>query len=103
MKWTNLSRRQIAGRMTALGTPVGRDVVYQLLHKQGYRRRQALKKKSMGQHHNQNAHFENIARIKKKILGRGITFDQNLHEKEGFARQFSSCMSNLYTREDSDL
>ena len=27
VKWTNLSRRQIAGRMAELGTRVGRDVV----------------------------------------------------------------------------
>ena len=30
IKWTNLSRRQIAERMGALGTPVSRDVVSQL-------------------------------------------------------------------------
>ena len=31
VKWTNLSRGQIAKRMGALGTPVSRDVVSQLL------------------------------------------------------------------------
>lgn len=31
VKWTNLSRRQIAKRMQDLGTPVSRDVVSQLL------------------------------------------------------------------------
>ena len=45
VKWTNLSRRQIAKRMKDLGTPVSRDVVSQLLKKYGYRRRKALKKK----------------------------------------------------------
>ena len=35
VKWTNLSRRQIARRMTDLGTPVSRRVVAQLLHGHG--------------------------------------------------------------------
>src|SRR5689334_868240 len=37
VKWTNLSRRQIATRITALGTPVSRHVASQLLRKHGYR------------------------------------------------------------------
>src|SRR5262249_43458867 len=68
VKWTNLSRRQIAKRMTELGTPVGRDVVSQLLRKHGYRKRKALKKKTMGHHRDRNAQFEKIARLKKKYL-----------------------------------
>jgi len=38
VKWTNLSRRQIALRVTELGTPASRHVVSQLLRKHGYRR-----------------------------------------------------------------
>ena len=73
VKWTNLSRRQIARRMTELGTPVSRDVVSQLLRKHGYRRRKALKKKTMGPRNpNRNAQFENIARLKKKYLEAGL-------------------------------
>ena len=45
VKWTNLSRRQIARKITELGTPVGRDVVSQLLRKHRYRRRKAQKKR----------------------------------------------------------
>src|SRR3954463_11855563 len=51
IKWTNLSRRQIAARMKGLGTPISRDVVSQLLRKHGYRRRKASKKKTMGPRH----------------------------------------------------
>ena len=66
MKWTNLSRRQIAKRMTELGTPVSRHVVFQLLRKHWYRRRKALKKKTMGPRNpDRNAQFENIARLKQ--------------------------------------
>ena len=49
------------------------DVVSQLLKKHGYRRRKALKKKTMGPRHpDRNAQFENIARVKKKYLKAGL-------------------------------
>jgi len=73
VKWTNLSRRQIAKRMEGLGTPISRDVVSQWLRKHGYRRRKALKKKTMGPRHpDRNAQFENIARLKKEYLKLGL-------------------------------
>ena len=73
VKWTNLSRRQIAKRMGELGTPVSRDVVSQWLKKQGYRRRKAVKKKTMGPRHpDRNAQFENIGRLKKNYLKVGL-------------------------------
>jgi len=72
IKWTNLSRRQIAERMGALGTPVSRDVVSQLLRQHGYRRRKAQKKKTMGHHRDRNAQFEKIARLRKKYLKAGL-------------------------------
>jgi Rhodopirellula transposase DDE domain len=73
VKWTNLSRRQIAKQITAMGTPVSRNVVSLLLRKHGYRRRKALKKKTMGPRNpNRNAQFENIARLKKEYLKAGL-------------------------------
>src|SRR3954465_9315977 len=51
LRWTNLSRRQIAGRVTQLGTPIGRHVASQLLRKHHYRTRKALKKKTMAPRH----------------------------------------------------
>jgi hypothetical protein len=72
VKWTNLSRRQIAARMAESGTRVGRDVVSQLLRKHGYRKRKALKKKTMGHHRDRNAQFEKIARLKKKYAKAGL-------------------------------
>src|SRR5437764_3049600 len=70
---TNLPTRQIATRISALGTPVSRHVVSQLLRKHRYRRRKALKKKTMGpRHKDRNAQFENIARLKKKYLKAGL-------------------------------
>jgi hypothetical protein len=72
LKWTNLSRRQIAQRMTDRGTPVSRRVVSQLLRRHGYRRRKALKKRTMGRHPDRNAQFENIARLKTEYLVAGL-------------------------------
>ena len=73
VKWTNLSRGEIASRVTELGTPVSRHVVSQLLRKHKYRKRKALKKKTMGPRNpNRNAQFENIARLKKEYLKAGL-------------------------------
>jgi Rhodopirellula transposase DDE domain len=73
VRWTNLSRRQIAGRITELGTPVSRHVVSQLLRKHRYRKRKALKKRTMGPRHpDRNAQFENIARLKREYLAAGL-------------------------------
>jgi len=87
VRWTNLSRRQIAKRIAELGTPVSRHIVSQLLRKHGYRRRKVLKKKTMGpQHPDRNAQFENIARLRKKYLRAGspvISIDTKKKELMG--------------------
>jgi hypothetical protein len=72
IKWTNLSRGEIARRMGERGTPLSRAVVSQLLRQHGYRRRKALKKKTMGHHRDRNAQFETIARLKKEHLKGGL-------------------------------
>lgn len=72
VKWTNLSRRQIARRLKELGTPVSRRVVSQLLRRNGYRRRQAFKYQAMGEHPDRNAQFENLARLKTDYLAAGL-------------------------------
>jgi Rhodopirellula transposase DDE domain len=73
VKWTNLSRGQIARRLGKLGTPASRQVVSQLLRKNGYRRRKALKKKTMGPRNPyRNAQFKKINRLKKQYLKAGL-------------------------------
>jgi hypothetical protein len=72
VKWTNLSRRQISKRLAALGTPASRRVVTYLLHKHGYRRRKAVKKRTMKQHRDRDAQFQNIARLKQAYLDAGL-------------------------------
>jgi hypothetical protein len=72
VKWTNLSRRQIARRMTDMGMPVSRRIVRQLLEQHGYRRRKAVKKVTMGSHPDRNAQFEAIARLKVEYRDAGL-------------------------------
>jgi hypothetical protein len=73
VRWTNLSRRQIAARVTELGTPIGRHVASQLLRKHRYRKRKAMKARTMGPRHpDRNAQFENIARLKRQYLAAGL-------------------------------
>ena len=102
IKWTNLSRRQIAQRMTELGTPVGRDVVSQLLRKHGYRRRKALKKKTMGHHRDRNAQFEKIARSQEEVSEGRPARDQHRYEEEGVAGQFLSRRQDRDSGNDRD-
>ena len=71
VKWTNLSRRQIARKLTDLGTPANKNIVSQWLYDHGYRRRKAQKKRTMGQHANRNDQFEKIAKLKKDYLDAG--------------------------------
>jgi hypothetical protein len=71
VKWTNLSRRQIAKRVTALGTPVSKNVVSRLLFNEEFRRRKPQKKRTMGQHADRNAQFEKISELKQSYLDAG--------------------------------
>jgi hypothetical protein len=86
VKWTNLSRRQISRKLKDLGTPAGKNVVSRLLHEHGYRRRKPQKKRTMGQHADRNAQFENIARLKQEYLDTGnpvISIDTKKKEMLG--------------------
>ena len=86
VRWTNLSRRQISRRLKEQGTPAGKNVVSRLLWEQGYRRRKPQKKRTMGQHADRNAQFENIAKLKEKYLSAGhpvISIDTKKKEMLG--------------------
>src|SRR3954451_16759212 len=73
VRWTNLSRRQIATRVTELGTPIGRHVASQLLRKHRYRKRKPLKTRTMGPRHPaRDAQFETMARLKLEYLAAGL-------------------------------
>ena len=68
VRWTNLTRAEIAQRLKEAGTPVSVTVVKQLLRKCRYVQRKAQKSQAMGQHADRNQQFENIARIKQQYL-----------------------------------
>ena len=71
LRWTNLSRRQISRKLEELGSPANKDTVSRLLYEQGFRRRKSQKKRTMKQHADRNAQFENIERLKKEYLDAG--------------------------------
>lgn len=64
--WTNLSLRELARRLFALGTPASRRTIRRLLRQLQVGRRTARKKKTMGHHPDRNAQFENIARLRRE-------------------------------------
>jgi hypothetical protein len=68
VKWTNLSRRQIAQGMMDLGTPVSKNVVSRLLWNEGHRRRNSQMKRTMGQHADRNARNTIRSNIKSSLM-----------------------------------
>ena len=69
--WTNLSLRELSRRLIAMGTPASRRTIRRLLRQLKLGRRTARKKKTMGQHPDRNAQFENIARLRQQYLDAG--------------------------------
>ena len=63
VKWTNLTRQEIAQRLQAEGIEVSVTVVDQLLEKHHYRKRKAQKRLSTGSHPQRNDQFEKIERL----------------------------------------
>jgi DDE family transposase len=68
VRWTNLTQKEIAARLAAVGTPVRVPVVKTLLRKHCYRKRKAQKAQATGEHPERNAQFEQIARLKQEYL-----------------------------------
>ena len=84
--WTNLSLRELSRRLIELGTPASRRTIRRLLRRLKLGRRSARKKKSMGQHPDRNAQFENIARLRQEYLDAGdplISIDTKKKEMLG--------------------
>lgn len=64
IKWTNLTRQEIATLLEGEGIPVSVTVVDQLLEKHNYRKRKAQKRLATGAHPQRNEQFENIERLR---------------------------------------
>ena len=94
----NLSRRQIAKQISDLGTPVSKNIVKRLLWNEGYRRRKPQKKRTMGQHADRNAQFENIAKLKQQYFDAGqpvISMDTKKKEMLGKACSWTDCLPRV--------
>jgi hypothetical protein len=66
--WTNLTVKEIVGRLAAAGTSVSRTVVNYLLRKHHYVKRKAQKVTAMGHHPDRTAQFEHLAQLKQTYL-----------------------------------
>ena len=84
--WTNLSLAELSRRLVAMGTPASRRTIRRLLRQLKLGRRTARKKKTMGQHPDRNAQFENIARLRHEYQTSGdpvISVDTKKKEQLG--------------------
>jgi hypothetical protein len=71
VKWTNLTRQEIAELLKIEGIEVSVTVVDQLLEKHHYRKRKAQKRLATGTHPQRNEQFENIERLKAAYQAAG--------------------------------
>ena len=86
IRWTDLSRSEIAKRLKKKGYKVSRNIVCQLLKRHGYVKRKAKKIKATGQFKQRNQQFKKISRLKKRYQKAGnpvISIDTKKKEKLG--------------------
>lgn len=71
VKWTNLTRQEIAQLLSGAGMSVSVTVVDQLLENHNYRKRKAQKRLATGAHPQRNEQFENIDQLKTQYQAVG--------------------------------
>lgn len=71
VRWTNLTRSEIAAGMAQEGFSVSVTTVDRLLDESGFRRRKPQKVKTMAEAANRDAQFQKIARLKAAYLREG--------------------------------
>lgn len=71
IKWTNLTRQQIADLLAEKGIRVSVTVVDQLLLSHKFRQRKAVKTIACGSSENRNEQFENIESLKQEYFSQG--------------------------------
>ena len=86
IKWTNLTRSEIAAEMAKKGIDISNNIVKKLLKRHSYVKRKGLKKKPTGEHKERNRQFKKISRLRKKY-GKSknpiISIDAKKKEKIG--------------------
>jgi Rhodopirellula transposase DDE domain len=71
VRWTNLTRSEVAAGMAKEGFRVSVTIVDRLLDESGFRRRKPQKVKTMAEAANRDAQFKKIARLKAKYQRAG--------------------------------
>jgi hypothetical protein len=71
VKWTNLTKADIAAELTKKGFKVSRNIVKKLLKKHDYVKRKPFKNIAAGSHVNRNAQFERIAELRTSYEAAG--------------------------------
>ena len=71
VKWTNLTKADIAAELTKKGFKVSRNIVKKLLKKHDYVKRKPFKNLAAGSHVNRNAQFERIAELRASYEAAG--------------------------------
>lgn len=71
VKWTHLTRQEIAGLLGGEGIRVSVTVVDQLLETHNYRKRKAQKRLATGVHPQRNEQFENLEQLKTQYQAVG--------------------------------
>ena len=71
VKWTNLTKADIAAELTKKGFKVSRNIVKTLLKKHDYVKRKPFKNLAAGSHVNRNAQFERIAELRASYKAAG--------------------------------
>lgn len=102
VKWTNLTRQEIADLLRAEGIEVSVTVVDQLLEKHNYRKRKAQKRLATGTHQKRNEQFENIERLKVSYQAAGnpvLSMDTKKKELIGLLYR----EGRLYTTEEIEV
>lgn len=90
LKWTNLTRQEIADLLKAEGITLSVTVVDQLLAKHNYRKRKAQKRLATGEHPQRNQQFENIERLKASYQAAGNPVLSMDTKKEGHLNVLSA-------------
>jgi hypothetical protein len=71
VKWTNLTKADIAAELTKKGFKVSRNIVKKLLKNHDYVKRKPFKNIAAGSHVNRNAQFERIAELRTSYEAAG--------------------------------
>lgn len=99
IKWTNLTRAEIAEGLAERGHSVSAAVAGQLLARHGYRRRRAQKRIAGGRADKRNEQFLNIDRLVGEYRGAGNpVMSMDTKKKEQLGNLYRD--GKLYTREE---